>query len=74
MTTPGEQDWIRPADSGPTVSAAPADTGSGSVDSGSVDRMVAVAAGLGMFLASLDIALNVALPSITEDFDTDFFY
>lgn len=33
--------------------------------------MVALAAGLGMFLASLDIALNVALPSLTEDFDTD---
>ena len=33
--------------------------------------MVAVAAGLGMFLAALDIALNVALPSLTEDFDTD---
>lgn len=33
--------------------------------------MVALAAGLGMFLASLDIALNVALPSLTQDFDTD---
>ncbi len=33
--------------------------------------MVALAAGLGMFLASLDIALNVALPSLTRDFDTD---
>ena len=34
-------------------------------------RLVAVVAGLGMFLAALDIALNVALPSITRDFDTD---
>lgn len=34
-------------------------------------RMVAAAAGLGMFLAALDIALNVALPSLTRDFDTD---
>jgi len=33
--------------------------------------MLATAAGLGMFLASLDIALNVALPSLTEDLDTD---
>ena len=33
--------------------------------------MLAVAAGLGMFLAALDIALNVALPAITRDFDTD---
>ncbi|PKB73702.1 MAG: hypothetical protein BZY75_00415 [SAR202 cluster bacterium Io17-Chloro-G7] len=68
MTTPGEQDWIRPADSGPAVNVTPADT---DTDTGSVDLMAAVAAGLGMFLASLDIALNVALPSITEDFDTD---
>ncbi len=36
-----------------------------------VQRMVAVAAGLGMFLAALDIALNVALPSLTRDLDTD---
>ena len=36
-----------------------------------VNQMVALAAGLGMFLASLDIALNVALPSLREDFDTD---
>ena len=33
--------------------------------------MVAAVAGLGMFLAALDIALNVALPSLTRDFDTD---
>ncbi len=33
--------------------------------------MLALAAGLGMFLAALDIALNVALPAITRDFDTD---
>lgn len=33
--------------------------------------MVATAAGLGMFLASLDIALNVALPSMTEALDAD---
>ena len=36
-----------------------------------VRRMVATAAGLGMFLAAMDIALNVALPSITRSFDTD---
>ncbi len=36
-----------------------------------VRRMVAAAAGLGMFLAAMDIALNVALPSITRSFDTD---
>ena len=34
-------------------------------------RLVAAAAGLGMFLAALDISLNVALPSITRDFNTD---
>ncbi len=33
--------------------------------------MVAAAAVLGMFLAALDIALNVALPSITADLNTD---
>ena len=33
--------------------------------------MVAVAAGLGMFLAALDISVNVALPSITREFGTD---
>lgn len=33
--------------------------------------MVAAAAGLGMFLAALDIAVNVALPAITRDFKTD---
>ncbi|HJN85927.1 MAG: MFS transporter [Dehalococcoidia bacterium] len=33
--------------------------------------MEAAAAGLGMFLAALDISVNVALPSITRDFDTD---
>ena len=32
---------------------------------------MAAAAGMGMFLAALDISLNVALPSITTDFDTD---
>lgn len=36
-----------------------------------VRRMVAAAAGLGMALAAMDIALNVALPSITNAFDTD---
>ena len=35
-------------------------------------RMVALAAGLGMFLAALDVALNVALPSLTKDFDSDY--
>ena len=34
-------------------------------------RLVVAAAGLGMFLAALDISLNVALPSITRDFNTD---
>ena len=33
--------------------------------------LVATAAGLGMFLAALDIALNVALPAMTEDLDAD---
>ncbi len=33
--------------------------------------MMAAAAGLGMFLAALDISVNVALPSITRDFDID---
>ena len=56
MATPGEIPW----------SVSPAGS-----ESGTLDRMVAVAAGLGMFLASLDIALNVALPSLTRDFDTD---
>ena len=31
-----------------------------------------MAAGLGMFLAALDISVNVALPLITEDFHTDY--
>ncbi len=35
------------------------------------NRMVAAAAGLGMFLPALDISVNVALPSITRDFNTD---
>ena len=34
-------------------------------------RMVALAAGLGMFLAALDISLNVALPAITRYLETD---
>ena len=34
--------------------------------------MVGLAAGLGMFLAALDIALNVALPSIRSDFASDY--
>ena len=34
-------------------------------------RMLAAAAGLGMFLAALDISLNVALPAVTRHFDTD---
>ena len=34
-------------------------------------RMVALAAGLGMFLGAADFAVNVALPAITEHFDTD---
>ena len=34
--------------------------------------MTALAAGLGMFLAALDISVNVALPLITSDFDTDY--
>ena len=33
--------------------------------------LVATAAGLGMFLAALDIAVNVALPALTEDLDAD---
>ena len=33
--------------------------------------LVATAAGLGMFLATLDIAVNVALPAMTEDLDAD---
>lgn len=33
--------------------------------------LVATAAGLGMFLAALDIAVNVALPAMTEDLDAD---
>ena len=33
--------------------------------------LVASAAGLGMFLSALDIAVNVALPSMTEDLDAD---
>ncbi len=33
--------------------------------------IVAVAAGLGMFLAMMDIAVNVALPSMAEDLDAD---
>ncbi|MEK7806966.1 MAG: MFS transporter [Chloroflexota bacterium] len=35
------------------------------------ERMVAAAAGLGMFLAALDIAVNVALPAMTRDFKAD---
>lgn len=35
-------------------------------------RMAGLAAGLGMFLAALDIALNVALPSITSDFESNY--
>ncbi|HCP23550.1 MAG TPA: hypothetical protein DIT90_05415 [Dehalococcoidia bacterium] len=34
-------------------------------------NLVAIAAGLGMFLAALDIAVNVALPSMREDLDAD---
>ena len=49
----------------PTDAALPVTSGSWS------QRMVAIAAGLGMFLAALDIALNVALPSLTVDFHTD---
>lgn len=33
--------------------------------------LVAAAAGLGMFLAALDIAVNVGLPAMTEDLDAD---
>ncbi|MEK7814348.1 MAG: MFS transporter [Chloroflexota bacterium] len=35
------------------------------------DLMAAACAGLGMFLAALDIAVNVALPAITADFGID---
>ncbi len=35
------------------------------------DIVLAALAGLGMFLGALDIALNVALPSLTRDFNTD---
>ena len=35
-------------------------------------RMTGLAAGMGMFLTSLDIAVNVALPLITREFDTDY--
>ena len=34
--------------------------------------MTGLAAGLGMFLTSLDIAVNVALPLITREFGTDY--
>ena len=34
-------------------------------------QMVAVAAGLGMFLSALDISVNVALPNLTRDLNTD---
>lgn len=34
-------------------------------------NLVAVAAGLGMFLAALDIAVNVALPTMTDDLNAD---
>ena len=66
MATPGEIPWSGLSEGGPPGSVVPAGS-----ESGTVDRMVALAAGLGMFLASLDIALNVALPSLTQDFDTD---
>jgi MFS transporter, DHA2 family, multidrug resistance protein len=33
--------------------------------------LAALAAGLGIFLAALDISVNVALPSIRSDFNTD---
>ena len=33
--------------------------------------LLATAAGLGMFLATLDMAVNVALPAMTEDLDAD---
>ena len=49
----------------------PLDTFSYTTQSLWVRRMVAAVAGLGMFLAAMDIALNVALPSITQAFDTD---
>ena len=42
--------------------------------SGSAPRphvLVAAAAGLGMFLATMDIAVNVALPSMAEELDAD---
>lgn len=61
MATPGEINWI----------GSPGNVTPEGSEFGAVDRMVALAAGLGMFLASLDIALNVALPSLTQDFDTD---
>ena len=61
MATPDEIHW----------SGSPGNISPAGSESGTVDRMVAAAAGLGMFLASLDIALNVALPSITRDFNTD---
>ena len=35
------------------------------------DRVVAAVAGLGMFLAALDISVNVALPSIAKGLDAD---
>ena len=35
------------------------------------DRVVAAVAGLGMFLAALDISVNVALPSIARGLDAD---
>jgi MFS family permease len=35
------------------------------------EGLAALAAGLGMFLAALDISVNVALPSIRSDFNTD---
>ena len=53
----------------------PADKHSGTLSSTTGGRwgelMVAVVAGLGMFLGALDIAVNVGLPSITTAFNTD---
>ena len=36
------------------------------------NRMLVLCAGLGMFLGSLDIAVNVGLPTMTKGLNTDF--
>ena len=45
--------------------------GAGDGSSGLRRWLVVVTAGLGMYLMALDISVNVALPTITDHFDTD---